>query len=98
MDDIEKMKAGSATFVVQDKSLAWDHSSKIYDWLKQEGFKMWKYSKGKYGTLDWIFINVNSKVYANGMPGVQISEPVGKCKISWEEFLTIYEILKIKHN
>lgn len=94
MNDTKSIGFGSATFVVKDKSITKWYESKIYEWLQKEGFEKWIYNPGHDPRLDWVFINVNSKIYSNAKNGVMITEPVLRCKITWEEFLVIYGILK----
>lgn len=79
-------------FLVCDKMLM-DHNSAIFEWLRNEGFT-YGWSKGNYGVCDWAFINITSKQYACGMPGVQITVPTGNHAITLNEFMTIYNIYK----
>ena len=83
---------GASCFLIKDKSLEDSYNSPIYEWLKKEGFSSW----GRKGTycMDWIYINILSKIYAPGMPGVGITSVVGDHAITFEEFLTIYNIYK----
>ena len=94
MNDNTSIGFGSAAFLVKDKSIADNLYADIYDWLKREGFSMWKHSKGHYDGVDWIYINVNSKVYANGMPGIAVTKAIGNRMISLEDFMIIYNILQ----
>ena len=70
------VSAGTACFLVKDECLRQGWNCPIYAWLQQHGFSSWG-RKGSFG-LPWIFINPNSKIYAPGMPGVSIAEPVGR--------------------
>lgn len=94
MSNNDGIGAGSATFLVKDKSIAGNPNAEIYTWLEQEGFSKWKYGRGNFDGIDWIYINVNSKLYANGMPGIAITSHIGNRVLSLEDFMTIYGILK----
>ena len=94
MNDNTSIGFGSAAFLVKDKSIAGNPYAEIYKWLEREGFSRWKYSKGHYDGVDWIYINVNSKVYANGMPGIAVTKAIGNRMISLEDFMIIYNILQ----
>ncbi len=53
----------------------------------------------KYDGCEWVFINLNSMVYAPGMPGVKIVAPIRDLNgISTEDFKTIWEIFKYREN
>lgn len=86
------ISAGASCFLIKDESLKQGWRSTIYDWLKAEGFITWG-RKGTYNT-DWIYINIFSKVYAPGVPGVGVTKVVGDHAITFEEFKTIYNIYK----
>ena len=66
------ISTGASCFLVVDKSLKHGWYSPIYDWLKGEGYIGWG-RKGTFNT-DWIYINIYSKVYAPGVPGVGITK------------------------
>lgn len=67
--------------------------SPFVKWLESEGF-VYGWYKGNYGNCPWIFVNITRKLYAYGMPGIKIVEPIGNHAITVEEFETIYEIYK----
>ena len=92
---MEERKIGSGTscILVKDESLKQEWRAPIYQWLKDEGFISWG-RKGTYLGVDWIFINLTSKVYAPGMPGVGITPTICNHAITLEEFITIYNIFK----
>ena len=92
---MEERKIGSGTscFLVKDESLKQEWRAPIYQWLKNEGFVSWG-RKGTYIGVDWIFINITSKVFAPGMPGVGITPTICNHAISLDEFMTIYNIFK----
>ncbi len=80
-------------FVVRDESLLKGWDSPIYEWLKSEGFVSWG-QKGVFDRVDWVYININSKVFAPGMPGINITSTIGNHAITLDEFKTIYQIYK----
>ncbi len=98
MEDKTSIGYGSAAFLVKDASIKGNPDAPIYKWLAQEGFTKWRYSKGHYDGIDYVYINVNSKVYANGMPGIRVTKVIGDHAITLEEFFTIYEIYKKYEN
>lgn len=90
--DEPRMSDGSATILVYDKSIGMD--CEFEKWLAQEGFSYWRYSKGWYHSVCWLFININNKLIARGMPGIKITEPLGHHAVSIDEFKSIYSIFK----
>jgi len=93
-EHIYSISEGTAAILVKDKSLGGSSRTEFLDFLKEEGFKMWQHSKGHFGTVDWIFINLNAKVYANGMPGIEVAKPFGNHAVTIDEFKSIYHIYK----
>lgn len=91
------ISAGTACFLIKDDSLK-TYEGEFWDYLKKEGFYSW----GKHGNwrCNWVYVNVNSKMFAPGMPGVPITKAivskVPANALSIEEFMTIWDILK-KH-
>ena len=88
---------GTACVVVRAQGLdQLDHE--FWKWLHDEGFTMW-HNHGHYDGCEWVFINLNSMVYAPGMPGVKIVAPIRDLNgISTEDFKTIWEIFKYREN
>ncbi len=92
---MSEINAGTACFMVKDDSLKTNEGD-FWHYLREEGFRSWG-KHGNYG-CEWVYINVNSKEFAPGMPGI----PITKCIVSthpWEalsidEFKEIWEILK----
>lgn len=92
-----KNKNGTAYFLVYDesiKNLGVGENCEFYNWLKAENFTCTDISKGFWMGVGWIYININSKLYAAGMPGIKVVEPVGNHAITIEEFKAIYEVYK----
>lgn len=91
MRGIKDIAVGSACFLVKDKDLLNGVDSEIAWWLKKEGFEM---CKGWWTGVDWVYININSKTYMGGMPGISVTTPVGEHAITIEEFKAIYSVFK----
>lgn len=75
---------------IKDKSLA-DIDAPFYEWIRSEGFE-YAWHKGHYSSCPWCFINIDEKLFAYGMPGVQVAKPIGGKAISINEFKQIYEM------
>ena len=85
---------GASCFLIKDERIIGDwYSTPIYQFLKDEGFICWGKAKSHAG-VDWLYINIYSKVYSKGMYGVGLTRVVGGHAITFEEFLTIYNIYK----
>lgn len=84
--------AGKACIVVREDGLdQLDHP--FWKWLDDEGFKPWG-NHGHYNRINWVFINLDSMIYAPGMPGVKITSCIRERQITSEEFKTIWSIFK----
>ena len=91
-DEGEKIisRVAAEAFLVKDESLL-DTDAPFFDWLLDNGFqKGWH--KGHWDGCDWVFINITHKLYACGMPGIKIVQPIGDHAITIEEFMQIYNI------
>ena len=88
-----KINSGVGCFLVKDESLRDGWDAPLYQWLKDEGFQTWG-RKGTFLGVDWIFININSKVYAPGVPGIGVAPVIGEHAITLDEFMTVYQIFK----
>lgn len=87
------MSDGSSCFLIKDKDILNGWDSSFVEYLRQEGFKPWG-KKGYFDNISWIYININSMLFAFGLPFIPITEPVGKHAITKEEFIFIYNIYK----
>lgn len=94
MQSTKRISEANAAILVKDSSLKGNSYAEFYTYLKNEGFTLWKYSKGYYEGIDWVFINIKSKAYAKGMPGVAITKVFCEHAVTIEEFKIIYEIFK----
>ncbi len=93
MENSERTLSNGACILVKDKSLLEGWDSPIYKLLEDEGFESW-HQKGVYSGVNWVFINIVTKIFAPGMPGVSLGRVFGNHAVTWDEFLTIYNIYK----
>lgn len=77
-------------FLVKDASLK-DIDAPFFKWLDENGFKC-GFKKGRYDCCNWVFVNITYKLFAYGMPGVEIVKPVGGHAITLDEFNMIWNI------
>lgn len=89
-----KLNSNSSCFLIKDERLKKDwHLTPIYQFLKENGFAVVKGSYNIEG-IDWLFVNIHSKLYAKGRPGIGYAPVVGDHAITFDEFVTIYNIYK----
>ena len=81
-------------FLVCDKSLK-DCDAPLLEFLRKEGYTL-GFHKGNYG-CPWIYVDITTKQYAYGMPGIEPVGAIGNQAITVNEFMTIYNIYK-KYN
>ena len=86
------MSDGTAALIVFEENLR--DNKDFFDWLKEEGFKTWICSKGWYDGVCWIYVNIDSKLYARGIPGIPITRAFGRHAVTVDEFKLIYGIFK----
>ena len=78
-------------FLVCDESFK-DSNAPFFSFLKAEGFSYGSH-KGNYG-CPWIHVDITTKQYACGMPGIEPVGTIGNHAITMDEFMTIYNIYK----
>lgn len=88
-----RISTGNSCFLVKDKSLEFGKNKRFLKFLRKNGFESWK-CNGYYLWVTWIYINIESKIYAPGMPGICITSVVGNHAITIREFKRIYKIYK----
>ncbi len=93
-ENIDDIAAGTAAILVKDESLRENPDAEFYKYLKAEGFQMWSKSKGCYKGVDWIYVNLNTKCIARGMPGIPVVSAFGNHAVTIDEFKEIYRIYK----
>ncbi len=78
-------------FLVCDESLK-DVKAPFYEFLRSEGYT-YGTNKGSFG-CPWAYVDITTKQYAYGMPGVSFVGEIGNHAITISEFMTIYNIYK----
>ena len=78
-------------FLICDNSFK-NHDSPFVNFLKDEGYTYGS-SKSNFG-CPWLHVDITTKQYAYGMPGVEIVGAIGDHAITIDEFMVIYEIFK----
>ncbi len=86
------MSDGTSALIVYEKDLR--NNEEFFTWLKSEGFKTWIHSKGWFDGVCWIYVNIDSKLYARGIPGIPITRAFGRHAVTIKEFREIYGIFK----
>lgn len=92
-NNIDSISFGSAAVLVYDKSLLEGYDSEFYKWLHENGFKSWG-RHGFFSSCPWIYVNLNNRIYAFGMPGIPITQEFGDHAVTIEEFMSIYNIFE----
>ena len=87
------ISAGGSCFLIKDKRLLTGWGSPVYRWLWNHGFVSWG-KKGVSQGVDWVFVNLYSKVFAPGLRGYRVTSVVCEHAITLEEFEVIYNIFK----
>lgn len=94
----KRISDNASCFLVKDERMkSYRTSDAIYDYLTKEGFKAQKGCSFIEG-IDWLYINIYSKVYAKGRAGIALTKVVGDHAITFEEFKIIYDIFKKYEN
>ena len=89
-----KLNDKSSCFLIKDERLKTDwHLTPIYHFLIEEGFEGAKGYKG-WSSVDWLFVNIHSKLFTKGRPGISYAPVVGDHAITFDEFVVIYNIYK----
>ena len=89
-----KISDNASCFLIKDERLKKDwHLSPIYIFLKENGFTG-EASAYSIEGIDWLYINIYSKVFKKGRAGIGFTPVVGDHAITFDEFVTIYNIYK----
>ena len=78
-------------FLVCDDSFN-DSNAPFLAFLKAEGFNYGS-NKGNYG-CPWVYVDITTKQYAYGIPGIAVVGEIGNHAITINEFMIIYNIFK----
>lgn len=98
MEEDKRMGRGGSALVVKDSSLRIDFTKdwqtpEFIFWLEERGFKKAQFPHGWWDYIDWVFVDIPSRLYQPGMPGIKICQVLTDKKITIDEFKTIYEIV-----
>lgn len=63
----------------------------IIAYLTENGFKKWN-DKGYYNECNWVYVDLQTKIFAPGIPGINITNVVFNHSITLDEFINIYKI------
>ena len=63
----------------------------IIGYLSKNGFTKWS-DKGYYNECNWVYVDLQTKIFAPGIPGIKITNVVFNHSITLNEFINIYEI------
>lgn len=72
-------------FLVRDKSFQ-DSKAPFWEFLRSEGYTL-GFHKGNYG-CGWVHVDISTKQFAYGMPGVEIVGAIGNHAITSPNFVT----------
>lgn len=89
--DVHIWDGKKQVFLVFDDSLG-DSKAPFYRFLRNEGYSYGSHH-GNYGCC-WAYVDITTKQYACGIPGIKLVGEIGNHAITIQEFLTIYEIYK----
>ena len=90
---MNKIGYGTSCLLVKDDSLYAGGEAPLFKWLREEGF-VWDGGHGYFSNVNWVYINISSKVFVPGMPGVGITREICGHAITINEFRQIYCIFK----
>ena len=82
-------------FLVCDESLT-NSNAPFYEFLRNEGYTCGT-NKGCFG-CSWAHVDITTKQYAYGMPGVSFVGEIGNHAITISEFMIIFHIFKKYEN
>ena len=89
-----KISDHASCFLIKDERLKrYKNSMQIYEYLIQEGFVAQKGRLFPEG-IDWLYVNIYSKVFAKGKIGIALTKVVGDHAVTFDEFVVIYNIYK----
>ncbi len=78
-------------FLIRDNSFK-NNDSEFVRFLKSEGYSYGS-PKGNYG-CPWIYVDITTKQFAYGVPGIALVGVLGEHAITIDDFMTIFKIYK----
>lgn len=93
---ISPLETGTAYILVYDEMYGkyYPQYDPFVQWLISEGFSIHGVYRMKWKENVAVYVNINYKTIAFGMPGVRCFEEIGHHAITIDEFKTIYAIYK----
>ena len=98
MENTEKEQINQGkkkVFLICDDSFR-KSGSPFVRFLASEGYT-YGHNKGNYG-CPWLYVDITTKQFAYGMPGIGIVGVIGDHAITIEEFMVIFNIYKKYEN
>ena len=93
MKELELLKSGGYCFCV--KCFSNDEKIVIENYLKENSYKVTNGSSA-LPKDNCYYINYDTKYYTNGIIGIMVLKPIGRCIITVDEFLLIVSIFDKK--
>lgn len=91
-NDKPSISSGTACFLIQDDSLYEKYHAPFFTWLKDSGYTLWPGSRGYSEHVNWVYVNLTSKMFCPGIPGIPVTRAVADHAITIEEFQQIHAI------
>ena len=83
------ISSGTACFLIKDDSLYEKYRAPFFTWLKDSGYTLWPGSRGYSEHVNWVYVNLTSKMFC---PGIPVTQPVAGHAITIDEFQQIHAI------
>lgn len=85
------LTSGGNCFIVSYRGEKKNVKESLQAWLSDKGYKL---VNGKHYDLGYMYVNIDTKVYRYGMPGISFGKPIGGKIIEFYELKKIAEILE----
>ena len=69
----------------------WD-IGRVLEYLENNGITHKPHKAYKYGTTQWVFVNLNRRTYTLGVGGIQTGRPLKHHAITFDEFKFIFGV------
>lgn len=86
------ISSGTACFLIQDDSLYEKYHAPFFTWLKDSSCTLWPRSRGYSEHVNWVYVNLTSKMFCPSIPGIPVTRVVADHAITIEEFQQIHAI------